>query len=83
MERLEGLQNVYASPVAADGRIYVVGRDGVAAVLGAGPTLEVLAVNALDDEIDASPALVGEDIYLRGRRYLYRIGTGGRPAAGS
>ncbi len=82
MERLEGLQNVYASPVAADGRVYVVGRDGTTAVLGAGPTLEVLAVNLLDDEIDASPALVGADIYLRGHRYLYRIGTRGH-AAGS
>ena len=36
-ERLDAVANVYASPVAADGRIYVVGREGTAVVLGAGP----------------------------------------------
>ncbi len=34
---------------------------------------EVLAENVLDDGFDASPALVGSEIYLRGFRYLYRI----------
>jgi len=80
--RIEGLENVYASPVGAGGRVYVVSREGKAAVLGAGRTLEVLAVNALDDGFDASPAIVGDDLYLRGRRYLYRVGEA-RTAAGS
>jgi outer membrane protein assembly factor BamB len=71
--RLEGLENVYASPVGAADRVYVTDRKGVTAVLGAGPELKVLAVNRLDDGFDASVALAGEDLYLRGRKYLYRI----------
>jgi outer membrane protein assembly factor BamB len=72
-ERIEGVEGVYASPVAADGRVYVVGRNGVAATLRAGTTFEVLARSTLDDGFDASPALVDGEIYLRGRKSLYRI----------
>lgn len=72
-ERLEPLSNVYASPVAADGRVYVVSREGVTAVLQAGRELKVLSVNTLEDGFDASPALVDGDIYMRGKKWLYRI----------
>lgn len=72
-ERLADVPNVYASPVAADGRVYITGRDGMTAVLQEGPALKVLAANKLDDDIDASPALVGGDIYIRGMKSLYRI----------
>jgi outer membrane protein assembly factor BamB len=72
-QRLERLNNVYASPVAADGRIYVVSREGVTAVLQAGRELKVLAVNSLEDGFDASPALADRDLFLRGRRFLYRV----------
>ena len=65
--------NVYASPVGADGRVYVVGREGKTAVLEAGPTLKVLATNVLDDATDTSPALVDGELYLRGAKNLYRI----------
>lgn len=71
--RIEGLRNVYASPLGAADRIYIAGREGATAVLRHGPEFEVLAVNALDDGFDASPVAVGEDLYLRGHRYLYRI----------
>lgn len=70
-QRLSGLQGVYASPVAAAGRIYVVGRDGATVVLAAGATPTVLATNKLDDHFDASPAIVGRDLILRGHRHLY------------
>ncbi len=72
-QRLEGLTNVYASPVAVAGRVYVVGRDGVATVLEAGPEAKVLATNTLGDGFDASPALADDEMYLRGQKYLYRI----------
>jgi outer membrane protein assembly factor BamB len=72
-QRLEGLSNVYASPVAVDGRIYVLSREGVMMVLQAGPDLKVLATNTLSDGFDASPAIVGDEMYLRGQKYLYRI----------
>jgi outer membrane protein assembly factor BamB len=72
-QRLDGLTNVYASPVAAAGRVYILGRDGMAAVLEAGPEPKVLATNTLGDGFDASPAIVDDEMYLRGQKYLYRI----------
>lgn len=71
--RLAGLNEVFSSPVGADGRVYITDRDGVTLVLGHGPKGELLAKNSLDDGIDASPALVGGTIYMRGYRYLYAI----------
>jgi outer membrane protein assembly factor BamB len=72
-----GLGNVFASPVAAAGRIYLLGRGGKALVLAPGPRLEVLAENQLDDGFDASPVIVGGFLYLRGRRFLYALSGGG------
>jgi outer membrane protein assembly factor BamB len=72
-ERLLGIANVYASPVGVAGRVYVAGRDGLTAVLARGPQFKVLAVNQLDDAFDASPALADNELYLRGRKSLYRI----------
>ena len=40
-----------------------------------GPTYQVLATNTLDDGFDASPAVVDNELYLRGARFLYSIGT--------
>jgi outer membrane protein assembly factor BamB len=71
--RLEATPNVYASPVAADGRVYIVGREGATVVLSAGPEPKVLATNTLDESTDASLALVDSEIYLRGSKHLYRI----------
>jgi outer membrane protein assembly factor BamB len=71
--RLPGISEVYASPVAARDRVYVTGRDGTTLVIRHGPTFEVLATNVLDDGFDASAALLGGDLYLRGYRYLYDI----------
>lgn len=72
-ERLPGIRDVYASPVAAGGRLYVTSRDGATVVLDAGRDFSVLATNQLDDGFDASPAVVGAEIYLRGQQYLYCI----------
>ncbi len=72
-ERLDGIREIYASPVAAEGRIYITGRDGETVVIKAGDKLEVLATNKLDDAFDATPALVDNSLYLRGRKHLYRI----------
>lgn len=72
-ERLSGIQGVYASPVGAAGRVYVAGRDGGTLVLKNALTLEVLATNKLDDGFDASPALSGTELFLRGHQSLYCI----------
>jgi outer membrane protein assembly factor BamB len=72
-QRLEGVANVYASPVGAAGRVYVAGRDGGTAVFEAGPQFKLIAVNQLEDGFDASPAVVDRELYLRGHKFLYRI----------
>jgi len=74
-QRLDGLGGVYASPVAARDRVYVLGRNGVCAVLKHGPRMEVLATNRLDDSFSASPVIVGKELILRGYNYLYCIAT--------
>ena len=68
------LGGVYASPVSADGRIYLVGRDGKTVVIKQADKIEILATNKLDDRIDASPAIVGKNLFLRGHQSLYCIG---------
>jgi len=75
LQRLDGLSEVFSSPVGAAGRVYVTGREGTTLVIRNAPKFEVLARNALDDGFDASPALVDNEIYMRGYRYLYAIGT--------
>jgi outer membrane protein assembly factor BamB len=72
-ERLEGIFGVYASPVAAKDRIYLLSREGVCLVLKKGPKPEILATNKLDDATDASPAIVGRQIFIRGHHTLYCI----------
>ena len=72
-QRLEGARGLYASPVGAAGRIYIVGRDGGAVVLKKSEKIEVLATNKLDDGFDASPAIVGNSLFLRGKKNLYCI----------
>jgi len=73
VQRLEGAPNVFASPVGAANRVYIAGRDGTTVVLRHGARFEVLAENTLDEGFDASPALAGRDLYLRGTRHLYAI----------
>jgi outer membrane protein assembly factor BamB len=78
---LEGISKIYASPVGAAGRVYMVGRQGTTLVLRRGATFEVLARNKLDDGFDASPAIVGQDLYLRGLRSLYCLREQAAPTA--
>lgn len=75
VKRIAKAPEVFSSPVGADGRVYIAGRDGITTVIKHGPTYEVLAENTLDDGFDASPALVDGEIFLRGYRYLYCIGA--------
>lgn len=72
-QRLEEISGVYASPVGAGDRVYIAGRNGATYVLKRGPKFEVLAINKLDEEFTASPAIVGQELYLRGREHLYCI----------
>jgi outer membrane protein assembly factor BamB len=69
--RLDGIKNVYASPVAAAGRIYVTDLDGTTIVLARGEIPRVLALNRLSEPVSASAAIAGKEMFLRGERHLY------------
>jgi outer membrane protein assembly factor BamB len=69
------LGEYYASPVAADGKVFLANTEGKITVLKAGAEWEVLAVNEMDDEISATPALSGGRIYVRTRGALYCFST--------
>jgi hypothetical protein len=72
-ERLPAISSVYASPMAARGRIYLVGREGNTVVLKQADTVEVLAINKLGEGVDASPVAVGKQLFLRGEQHLFCI----------
>ena len=77
-ERVKG-QLTWGSMVHAEGRLYVMMRDGTTVVLAADPKFEVLAVNPLEpgEQTNSSPAIAGGEIYLRTFKHLYCIG--GKP----
>jgi outer membrane protein assembly factor BamB len=62
-----------ASPVYADGKLWLFSEDGKTIVLKPGRTFEKLAENKLDEGFLASPAIAGKAFYLRTRTHLYRI----------
>jgi outer membrane protein assembly factor BamB len=70
--RLEGaIDKYFASPVAADDKVYMVGEGGAVSVLKADGDWRILAVNNLEDECFATPAISGGRIYVRTRGALY------------
>jgi outer membrane protein assembly factor BamB len=73
--RLKGaIDHYYASPIAADGKIYMLSEKGKVAVLAPGGSLEPVAVSDLGDDIYATPAISNGRIYLRTRGWLYCFG---------
>jgi outer membrane protein assembly factor BamB len=71
----EALGEYYASPVAADGKIFLASGEGKITVLKAGPEWEVLQVNDLREEVHATPALRGGRIYVRTHDSMYCFGA--------
>jgi outer membrane protein assembly factor BamB len=70
----DALEDYYASPVAADGKVFMVSASGKVTVLKAGAQWEILAVNDLDEECWATPAIAGRNLYIRTRDSLYSFG---------
>jgi outer membrane protein assembly factor BamB len=65
----------HASPVSANGLVYFLNDEGVAYVVKAGPKFELVARNELGERTYASPAISASQIFLRGSRNVYCIGT--------
>ena len=73
--RLHGaIDKYFASPVAADGKVFLVGQGGQVSVLKAAGDWQVLSVNELDDEVFATPAIADGRVYIRTRSALYSFG---------
>ena len=72
-QRLKGLSNIYGSPVGGAGRIYLTDRSGTTLVLKRSRELNILARNQLGEQAVSSPALVGNQLFLRGRKHLHAI----------
>ena len=73
----EALGEYYASPVAGDGKVYMVSEEGKLSVLKAGAEWEVLAVNDLGEQVFASPAIGDGRLFVRTKGTLYCF-SGGR-----
>jgi outer membrane protein assembly factor BamB len=71
IQKLEGIHNIFASPVAVNNRIYIPGASGTFSIVKCGSEFEVIATNTLDDGFHASPVIIGNNLYLRGFKYLY------------
>jgi outer membrane protein assembly factor BamB len=72
----EALEEYYSSPVAADGKIFMVSASCKVTVLKAGAQWEVLATNDLDEECWATPAIAGNSLIIRTRGSLYSFTDG-------
>ncbi len=70
-QRLGGMYG--ASPLHAEGRIYLSNKKGMTTIIEAGRAFRELAVNQLDGELWASPAVAGKSLLLRTKTHLYRI----------
>ncbi len=70
-KRLSGVKTLYASPIAANGYLYYLGREGTAVVLRDDETLQTIAVNQLEGTFDASPVAVDHQLFLRSWNKLY------------
>jgi outer membrane protein assembly factor BamB len=69
--RLPGFNEIYASPMAARDRIYIVSRGGATLIIDSKNLPKVIGLNVLDDRFSASPIAVGRQLLLRGEKFLY------------
>lgn len=69
--RVPGLARTYASPIAAGGHVYLTDRGGTIVVIDDAAELEIVATNEVGEGVDATPAAVDGDLFVRGERHLY------------
>lgn len=69
--RVPGVMRTYASAVAADGKIYLTDRGGTIVVIEDAPELKILSTADLGEGVDATPALSGSDLVVRGEKHVF------------
>lgn len=71
LQKLEGSGTIFASPIGVKDRLYVTSQSGNTYVVKQGSSFEILAKNQLDDGNFSSPAIAGDELFIRGFQYLY------------
>lgn len=71
--RIPGLKTLYASPVAAGGHVYITGRSGTTVVIKDANELGIVATNSVGEMVDATPAPVDNELFIRGEQHLFCI----------
>jgi outer membrane protein assembly factor BamB len=71
--RINGISSTYASPVAAGGFVYLTDRSGKVVVIKDADKLEVVSTNSLNEGVDATPAPVDKELFIRGEKSLFCI----------
>ncbi|MGB7345995.1 MAG: PQQ-binding-like beta-propeller repeat protein [Pirellulaceae bacterium] len=72
-QRVAGIDSTYASPVAAGGKVFLTDRSGTIVVIEDAPQLKILATNSVGETVDATPAPVDNELFIRGERHLFCI----------
>ena len=67
------LRGVYSSLVAANGNVFVTGRDGKTVVVSDDVTFNIVSTNDIGEPVDATLALVDEEIFIRGKDHLFCV----------
>jgi outer membrane protein assembly factor BamB len=73
--RIEGVNNTYASPIAAGGHVYLTDRRGTIAVVEDAPVLKIVATNDMGEGVDATPAAADNQLFVRGEEHLFCLGS--------
>jgi outer membrane protein assembly factor BamB len=71
--RVPGLKTIYASPIAANGHVFLTDREGTTVVIKDADEFEVVASNSVGETVDATPAPVDDQLFIRGERHLFCI----------
>jgi len=71
--RIPGVESTYASPVAAGGYVFLTGRNGTTVVIKDASELSIIQTNSLGEPVDATPAPVGNELFVRGEKHLFCI----------
>jgi outer membrane protein assembly factor BamB len=71
--RLPELDTIYASPVGGGGFIFLTARNGVTVVIEDSTELKVVATNNVGETVDATPAIAGKELFIRGEKHLFCV----------
>ncbi|HBE67435.1 MAG TPA: hypothetical protein DDW52_04730 [Planctomycetaceae bacterium] len=72
-QRLPGIETTYASPIAAGGFVFATGRSGKTVVIRDAQDFEIVAVNDVGEGVDATPAAIDDQLFIRGEKHLFCI----------